>query len=51
LKHLEENVDALNIKLTDSEIKYLEEPYKPKPVLHIPPPSIQAYLGFTPPIK
>ncbi|NAZ28172.1 MAG: aldo/keto reductase [Caldivirga sp.] len=31
-EHVEEAVGALEIKLTDDEIKYLEEPYKPKPV-------------------
>jgi len=35
VEHLEEAVDALSVKLTDDEIKYLEEPYRPKPVLHI----------------
>ncbi|MFB6491141.1 MAG: aldo/keto reductase [Thermoproteus sp. AZ2] len=35
VEHLEEAVEALDIKLSDDEIKYLEEPYKPKPVLHI----------------
>jgi len=31
-EHLEEAVSALGIRLTDYEIKYIEEPYKPKPV-------------------
>ena len=35
VEHLEEAVSALSVKLTDDEIKYLEEPYRPKPVLHI----------------
>ncbi|MEM0048419.1 MAG: aldo/keto reductase [Ignisphaera sp.] len=35
VEHLEEDVEALNIKLKEDEIRYLEEPYKPKPVLHI----------------
>lgn len=35
IEHLEENVEVLNIKLSEEEIRYLEEPYKPKPVLHI----------------
>jgi aryl-alcohol dehydrogenase (NADP+) len=30
--HVEEAVDALTIKLSDDEISYLEEPYRPKPV-------------------
>jgi aryl-alcohol dehydrogenase (NADP+) len=30
--HLEEAVDALTITLSDQEISYLEEPYRPKPV-------------------
>jgi aryl-alcohol dehydrogenase-like predicted oxidoreductase len=30
--HLEEAVDALTIRLSDQEITYLEDPYKPKPV-------------------
>ena len=37
VEHLEEAIGALNVKLTDDEVKYLEEPYRPKPVLHIPP--------------
>ncbi|KAJ8514443.1 hypothetical protein ONZ45_g8012 [Pleurotus djamor] len=32
LKNLEEMIDAVNIKLTEEEIKYLEEPYKPVPI-------------------
>lgn len=35
VEHLEEAVGALSVKLTDDEVKYLEEPYRPKPVLHI----------------
>ncbi|MGC8949023.1 MAG: aldo/keto reductase [Thermoprotei archaeon] len=31
-EHVEEAVEATTIKLYDNEIKYLEEPYKPKPV-------------------
>ncbi|ABW01275.1 aldo/keto reductase [Caldivirga maquilingensis] len=31
-EHVEEAVNAISIKLTDDEVKYLEEPYKPKPV-------------------
>jgi aryl-alcohol dehydrogenase (NADP+) len=31
--HLPEAVAALDIKLSDEEIKYLEEPYQPHPVL------------------
>ncbi|MEL9990897.1 MAG: aldo/keto reductase [Thermoproteus sp.] len=38
VEHLEEAVGALDVKLTDDEVKYLEEPYRPKPALHIPPP-------------
>ncbi len=37
VEHLEEAVGSLEVKLTDDEIKYMEEPYRPKPVLHIPP--------------
>jgi aryl-alcohol dehydrogenase (NADP+) len=33
LHHLEEAVSALEIKLTDEELSYLEEPYQPHPVL------------------
>lgn len=40
VEHLEEAVEALTIKLSDKEIKYLEEPYKPKPVLHISLPPL-----------
>ncbi|KAF7311606.1 Aldo-ket-red domain-containing protein [Mycena kentingensis (nom. inval.)] len=35
LKNLFEAVDAIHIKLTAEEIKYLEEPYQPMPVLGI----------------
>lgn len=31
-KRIDEAVEALKVKLTDEEIKYLEEPYKPKTV-------------------
>ncbi len=30
--HVEEAVEALKINLSDEEVKYLEEPYRPKPV-------------------
>jgi aryl-alcohol dehydrogenase (NADP+) len=30
--HVEEAVDALTIRLSDQEIRYLEDPYRPKPV-------------------
>ncbi|MEM0382243.1 MAG: aldo/keto reductase [Nitrososphaerota archaeon] len=30
--HVEEAVEALEINLSDDEVKYLEEPYRPKPV-------------------
>ncbi len=33
MKHLEEAVAALDVKLDDAEIKALEEPYQPHPVL------------------
>jgi aryl-alcohol dehydrogenase (NADP+) len=33
VQHLEEVVEALNIKLSEEEQNYLEEPYKPHPVL------------------
>jgi len=33
LKNLEEIIAAVNIKLTEEEIKYLEEPYKPQTVI------------------
>ena len=32
VEHLEEDVGAIDVKLSDDQIKYLEEPYKPKPV-------------------
>ncbi|KAF7327924.1 Aldo-ket-red domain-containing protein [Mycena kentingensis (nom. inval.)] len=35
LKYLAEAVDAIHIKLTEDEIKYLEEPYQPMPTLGI----------------
>jgi len=41
VEHLEDAVEALELKLTDDEIRYLEEPYRPKPILHIPPPVLQ----------
>lgn len=41
VEHLEEAVEALEVKLTSDEMKYLEEPYQPKPILHLPPPVIQ----------
>ncbi|MDP7976872.1 MAG: aldo/keto reductase, partial [TACK group archaeon] len=31
-EHVEEAVGAVSVKLSDNEIKYLEEPYKPKPI-------------------
>jgi len=31
-EHVEDAVEALEIKLAENEIKYLEEPYKPKPI-------------------
>lgn len=33
LKNLEEIIAAVHIKLTEEEIKYLEEPYKPQAVI------------------
>lgn len=30
LKRLEDGIEGANLKLTDEEIKYLEEPYTPK---------------------
>ncbi|KAG6835117.1 hypothetical protein H0H93_004660, partial [Arthromyces matolae] len=33
LKNLEEIIDAVNIRLTEEEIKFLEEPYKPQAVI------------------
>lgn len=32
-QHLQDAIDALNIELTEDDIKYLEEPYIPKPLL------------------
>ncbi|KAJ1545281.1 hypothetical protein HK096_006567 [Nowakowskiella sp. JEL0078] len=34
LKYLEDAVASLKLKLTDEEIKYIEEPYKPKNILY-----------------
>ncbi len=31
-EHLQDAVEALDIKLSDADMKYLEEPYRPKPV-------------------
>jgi len=31
--HIEDAVKAVEVKLTDEEVKYLEEPYLPHPVL------------------
>lgn len=41
VEHMEEAVEALQVKLTSDEIRYLEEPYRPKPYIHAlpPPPS------------
>ncbi len=33
LPHLEQAVDAASIRLTDGQLKTLEEPYRPHPVL------------------
>jgi 1-deoxyxylulose-5-phosphate synthase len=33
ISHLEDAVDALEVSLTEDEMKYLEEPYQPHPVL------------------
>ncbi|KAL0948016.1 hypothetical protein HGRIS_010639 [Hohenbuehelia grisea] len=33
LKNLEELIDAVHLELTPEDIKYLEEPYKPMPIL------------------
>ncbi|MGC8602047.1 MAG: aldo/keto reductase [Thermoprotei archaeon] len=32
VEHLEEDVGALDVKLTDADVKYMEEPYRPKPI-------------------
>ncbi|MDP7976696.1 MAG: aldo/keto reductase, partial [TACK group archaeon] len=32
VEHLEEDVGALDVKLTDDDVKYMEEPYRPKPI-------------------
>jgi diketogulonate reductase-like aldo/keto reductase len=34
IEHLEEAVGALSVKLTDDEIKYLEEPYRQASFTH-----------------
>ena len=31
--HIEDAIKAVEVKLTDEEVKYLEEPYQPHPVL------------------
>jgi aryl-alcohol dehydrogenase (NADP+) len=33
LEHLSQLIDALELRLTDAEVEYLEEPYTPHPVL------------------
>lgn len=38
-EHLEEAVRALDVRLDNDEIAALEEPYKPHPVLGMPPPA------------
>jgi len=38
VEHVEEAVEALQIKLTSDEMRYLEEPYRPKPYIHVLPP-------------
>jgi aryl-alcohol dehydrogenase (NADP+) len=35
-EHIHEAVEAVGVKLSDREIRYLEEPYKPKPVALAP---------------
>ena len=37
VEHLEEAVEALEIKLTEDEVRFLEEPYRSKPYLHVIP--------------
>ena len=32
VEHLEEAVAALDVRLSDSDVEYLEEPYEPVPV-------------------
>ncbi len=41
LNYLEDAVSALSIKLTDEEIRKLEEPYIPHPVMGLIPPNVQ----------
>jgi aryl-alcohol dehydrogenase-like predicted oxidoreductase len=31
-EHVQEAVDSITVKLSDKEVKFMEEPYKPKPV-------------------
>ncbi|MCJ7633722.1 aldo/keto reductase [Candidatus Bathyarchaeota archaeon] len=31
-EHVQEAIDSLNVGLSDEEVRYMEEPYKPKPV-------------------
>lgn len=45
LYQLEDAVLALSVKLTEEEIKYIEEPYKPKKVLGPPPAPNHAAHG------
>lgn len=44
MSHLTDAVDAMKIKLTDDEVKYLEEPYRPHPIVgaikHNPPAGV-----------
>jgi len=35
VEHLEEAVGSITVKLSSNEVKYLEEPYRPKPLGHI----------------
>lgn len=32
-EHLEEAVEAIDIRLSNDEVKYMKEPYRPKPVV------------------
>jgi len=35
VEHLEEAVGSLSVSLAPDEVKYLEEPHRPKPLAHV----------------
>lgn len=44
IKHLEDLIDAVHVKLTPEEIEAISEGYKPKAIVRLPPSS--SYPSF-----